>query len=182
MKCRYFLSGSYFVPYRRVCSIVVLLFAVCLSSARGQQAAPSEAKPIAGGNWANVKALPTGTKVHVTMDHGGKACRVFAVTEDALTCSSGKASSAVLQRTEIQHIKLAHYGRSTLVGAGIGGGVGALIGAIGGRNQCSAKSFCLNFISAGQLAAILAVPGVVLGGGVGFGTDFARGGAIYTRP
>jgi hypothetical protein len=91
-----------------------------------------------------------------------------------------------LQRTEIKRIKLTHYGRSTLVGAGIGGGIGAVAGAIGGRSKpCpTGQTFCLNGlgIGAGGVAAIFGVAGAVAGSVVGGTTDLARGSSIYTRP
>ena len=155
-------------------------------SALHAQASSARAEPATGSNWSRVQALPPGAKLHITMDHGGKTCRVFAVSDDALTCSTGDGAGAVLQRADIRHIRLAHYGRSALVGAGIGGGIGAISGAIGGRvKPCPAgQTLCLNGIGigAGGVAAIFGVGGAALGGLIGGVTDMTRGSAIYTRP
>lgn len=139
-------------------------------------------QPAAGGNWERVKSLPTRTKLHITTDHGGKTCRVFAITDDALTCAKfGGTTGTVLQRSEIKHIKLTHALRSTLVGAGIGGGLGATIGGIAGHTA-PCTGFCFNIIDGKTLALITGVTFGVVGGVVGVATDFARGSSIYTRP
>lgn len=152
-----------------------------------QQVSPSTQQPPAGGNWQRVEALPARSKVHITTDHGGHSCRLFSVTEDALTCEAGAGRAGrVIQRTEVQHIKLTHYVRSTLVGAGIGGGIGAITGGIGGRSKpCpSGQTLCFNGIGigAGGVAAIFGVAGAAVGSVVGGTTDLARGSSIYTRP
>lgn len=181
-----------------ICRIICLpsrsFRVLCLSSAflltsshamRGQ-ATISAAPSSAGKAWQRVEALPARTKIHITTDHGGKTCRVFSVTDDALTCAKGSSGGQEFSRSEIKHIRLAHYGRSALVGAGVGAGVGALSGAIAGREKpCPAgQNFCLNGIGigAGGVAAIFGVAGALLGGTVGAGTDLARGSSIYIRP
>ena len=146
----------------------------CLEAKRRQQLGTSESSAV-------------NTKLHVATDHGGKTCRVFSVAEDTLTCAKGNnAAGIIMQRAEIRHITLAHYGRSTLVGAAIGGGVGATAGAIGGRTEpCPAgQGFCLNGlgIGAGGVAAIFGVAGGILGSAVGGLSDMTRGSSVYTRP
>jgi hypothetical protein len=164
----------------------LILFA--LSCVLRAQQVPSATQPPAGGNWQHVKALPANTKVHITTDHGGKTCRIFAVSDDTLTCAKGgNTAGNELQRAEIRHIKLAHVVRSTLVGGAIGFGVGATAGAIGGRTKpCpTGQAFCSNgvgIVSGADAAAIGGVAGAVLGSVVGGTTDFARGSSIYTRP
>ena len=133
-------------------SLSMLIFGLTSLAAVGHaQQTPPATPPIAGGNWARVQALPAKAKVHITTDHGGHTCRIFAVSDDALTCAKGMSSNAAgtaYQRAEIQHIKLAHYVRSTLVGAGVGGGIGAISGGIAGRTKpCpTGQGFCLNGI------------------------------------
>ena len=171
-------------PYRSLPALALVLFA---SALHAQQTPPSTTQAIAGSNWERVKALPADTGVHVTTDHGGKTCHIFAVTDDTLTCAKGSnAAGAVLQRTEIKHIKLTHYVRSALVGAGIGGGIGATVGAIAGRTKpCPAGGgFCLNGIGLGPgtVALVFGVGSAVLGSVAGGATDLARGSSIYTRP
>ena len=150
------------------------------------QAQQPAAPPAMGSNWASVKALPANTRVHVTLDHGGKTCRMFAVSDDALTCKSGTGAGAVLERADIRHIRLAHYGRSALVGAGIGGGAGAIAGSIAGRSKpCpTGQNLCFSGIGigAGGVAAIFGVGGAVVGSIAGGLSDMTRGSAIYTRP
>jgi hypothetical protein len=166
--------------------LTVFLLLLALSPfLQAQQAAGSLIRPPAGGNWDRVKALPANTNLHISTDRGGKTCRIFAVTDDTLTCARNGKAGAVLQLAEIKRIKLTHYGRSTLVGAGIGGAIGATAGAIGGRTKpCPAgQSFCLNgvIIGPGGLAAIFGVGGGILGGVFGGVTDMTRGSSIYVR-
>jgi hypothetical protein len=175
------------MQHRRFLAASALVLLASCSALYAQQTPPAATQPTAGGNWERVKKLPALTKVHLTTEHGGKTCRIFAVTDDTLTCAKGgNSAGAVLQRTEIKRIKLTHYGRSTLVGAGIGGGIGAVAGAIGGRSKpCpTGQTFCLNGlgIGAGGVAAIFGVAGAVAGSVVGGTTDLARGSSIYTRP
>lgn len=169
------------------CRIPALILFVLSTVLRAQQAVPIAMQPPAGGNWAHVKALPANTKVHIATDHGGKTCRIFAVSDETLTCAKADQAGLVLQRAEIKHIKLTHYGRSALVGAAIGGGIGATAGAVSGRSKpCtpSPQSFCLGNIGigAGGVAAIFGVAGGVVGGVVGGATDMTRGSSIYVRP
>ena len=159
-----------------------LLTSILLASSSALQAQQAPA----GSNWDRVKALPVNTRLHVTTDHGGQTCRIFAVTDDALTCSQGSHTAGpVLQRAEIKHIKLTHYGRSTLVGAAVGGGIGATAGAIAGKTKpCTPGQLCLNGIGigAGGVAAVFGVGAGILGAAVGGLTDITRGSSIYIRP
>jgi hypothetical protein len=169
--------------FRRSCGIAVFLTAYV--AAAQQPASSTAAQPPAGSNWHRVEVLPAKTKVHITTDHGGHTCRIFAVSEESLTCDS--TTGRVIPRIEIQHIKLVHTGRSALVGAAIGGGIGATAGAIGGRAQpcpTNTQAFCLNGIGigAGGVAAIFGIGGAAVGAPVGALTDFTRGSSIYVRP
>ena len=175
MQCCRFVSAFAFI---------FITFSIAVHAQQIPGAAPI---PDAGSNWSRVKALPVNTRLHVSTDHGGKSCRVFAVTDDALTCAThSNVAGAVLQRPGIKRIKLTHYLRSSLVGAGIGAGSGAITGGVLGRSKpCPAgQGLCFNGIGvdAGGVAAIFGVGGAVLGSVVGGLTDMARGSAIYTRP
>ena len=165
---------------------VLTSFLVLSSAAYAHQRPAADVQPVAGGNWERVKALPVKTRLHVTTDHGGKSCQVFAVSDDALTCAKGGGAGLVLQREEIKHIKLTHYVRSTLVGGAIGGGIGATAGAIAGRTKpCpTGQGFCLGGIGIGPggVAAIFGVGAGVVGSAVGGLTDMTRGSSIYARP
>lgn len=67
------------------------------------------AKPRAGSNWERVQALPVGTMLHVTTDQRTKSCRIFAVTNEALTCAGRNATSAEWLRHEIKQLTLTHH-------------------------------------------------------------------------
>jgi hypothetical protein len=167
-------------------SAVLLLSYLPLTSFTAEAQQTSAPQPPAGSNWSRVEALPPHTGLHLTTDHGGHSCRVFAVNDDTLTCEgSGRTAGRVFQRAEIRHIKLTHYVRSTLVGAGVGAGIGAISGGIAGRSHCTASggfNFCGIGIGAGGVAAIFGVGAGVLGAAIGGPTDFARGSSIYVRP
>jgi hypothetical protein len=166
------------------CRILPVMLFVLTSVLRAQQSPSAAMQPPAGSNWEHVKALPPNTKVHVTTDHGGKTCRIFAVSDETLTCAKGSQAGAALQRTGIKHIKLTHYVRSALVGAGIGGGIGALAGGIAARgNGCKAgQTFCFDIVTGTDVAVIFGVGAAVVGSVVGGTTDLARGSSIYVRP
>lgn len=173
------------MPYRRFLAVLLLSFsALTTLTARSQEAPAPASQPKAGSNWARVKALPARTRIHISKDHGSTTCRVFAVTDDTLTCEAGLGKAGhVIQRPEIRTIKLTHYGRSALVGAGIGGGIGAISGAIAGRNPpCQPNNFCFNILGPGAVAAVFGVSGAVVGSIAGGVTDMTRGSSIYTRP
>ena len=167
--------------YRRNLILPSLVALLALSSSQAQPMPPVP-QPPAGSNWSRVQALPPHTGLHLTTDHGGHGCHVFAVSDDSLTCEGGgRKAGRVFQKAEIQHIKLTHYVRSTLVGAGVGGGIGAIAGAIGGRTP-PCTGFCFNILGPGAVAAIVGTAGAVVGAAVGGPTDFARGSSIYVRP
>ncbi len=172
------------MPHRRLFALVLSsLLALNGASAGAQDASTPATAPKAGGNWQRVEALPARTHVHISTDHGGTTCRLYAVSDDTLTCEAGSGKAGkVIQRPEIRHIKLTHYGRSTLVGAGVGGGIGALSGAIAGRNQPCNTGFCFNILGPGAVAAVVGVGGAAIGSIVGGTSDMARGSAIYVRP
>jgi hypothetical protein len=163
--------------------VALILFALP-SALHAQQTAPSVPQPRAGSNWERVKVLSPNTKLHITTDHGGKTCRIFAISDDTLTCAKGSKAGAVLQRSEIKHIKLTHYVRSALVGAGISAGIGAIAGGIeGSGNECKAgQTFCFNIFTGTDVAVIFGVGAGVVGTVVGGTTDLARGSSIYVRP
>lgn len=158
------------------CAFLALSFSMAVA----QQ--PAAAQPTAGSSWKQVEALPDGTKIHITTDHGGRTCLVFAVSDDALTCRDHAGNAGrVIPRAEIRHIKLTQYLRSTLVGAAIGGGTGAASGVvIAHKDSCRSGALCIPFTS--LLAVVVGTLGAAAGAGVGYGTDFTRGSTIYTRP
>jgi hypothetical protein len=122
----------------------------------------------AGSNWQRVKQLPLHTRVHVSADGKSRACSIDSVDDDTLNCGHH-----TFQRSSIKSIKLTRYLVSTAVGAGIGGGAGAAAGEAAFNGN--------GFVHGGQAAAVLGGLFAVVGGGIGLGTDFARGPTIYRR-
>lgn len=157
--------------------ISALLFAAvllsCASIAHAQAPAVRPGEDLS--SWKRVQSLPAKTKVHITKDHGSATCRIFAVSEDTLTCASypGNTAGKMIQRSEVKKIKLAREAVSTAAGAGIGAAGGALIGVASTGNGS-----ILRGLGIGLAALIGALPGALLGGT----TDFTRGPTIYVRP
>ena len=157
----------------------VLLLATLHAAAPFRSVAQTNTPAVDG--WTRVEALRTGTKVHISLDRGGKTCHIYSVTDDALTCANGKTAGDVIQRGQIKQIKVPHVLRSTFTGLAVGVGVGAITGyAIGRSNDCRVKP-CFDIIGPGTVAAIGGIGFGVVGAGVGAATDFTRGGAIYKR-
>jgi hypothetical protein len=129
--------------------------------------------PAAGSNWQHVQQLPPNTHVHVAGDHHSGACKIEAVTDDALICSGGRRFA----RPEIKSIKLTRHGLSALAGAGIGAGVGFAAGA--GVAHGSQGEFTI--VSNQDVWAAGALAGGVIGAVIGAPTDFARGPTVYRR-
>jgi len=155
---------------------------VCLPAYTQGAAAPAST-PLAGSNWARVQALPPHTGVHLTTDHGGHTCHVYTVTDDSLTCEAGgRKAGRVFQRGEIRHIKLTHYVRSTLAGAGLGFGLGAIAGGITGEKESCKSKPCFDIVGPGAVAVVFGVGSMLVGAAIGGPTDFARGSSIYVRP
>ncbi len=96
---------------------------------------------------------------------------------DSLTCSRDTGvghKQLIFQRSEITSIKLAHRGRSAVLGAAILGGAGAAAGGIQG-----AKS---NYFAVkGAFAMIYAFSGAFAGAPIGYLTDFSAS-TVYRAP
>jgi hypothetical protein len=129
----------------------------------------------AGSNWSRIQALPAGTSLHLN----GKphtTCTFASADNDSITCTKDH-KPVTYPRAGITTIKLAHRGRSTLVGLGIGAGAGAIVGfaaGTGGNNTF----FGPNFLR-GAVTAVGAVIGSVIGTPIGYFTDFTAGSPIY---
>ncbi|MGH9617791.1 MAG: hypothetical protein ACRD28_13710 [Acidobacteriaceae bacterium] len=137
--------------------------------------------------WNRVQQLPAHTEIHVKADRKKVICRIDAVTEDKLTCSSTKGnggSSFAFSRAEIQSVKLSRKGKSALgglaIGAGVGAGAGAGIGAGINSGDTGSYAHVSGGKSAGLGAGVGAVVGALAGGAVGHSRDtFAP--TIYRR-
>jgi hypothetical protein len=147
------------------------LLAVILPSAAAQQPVPS---PPAGSNWQHVQVLPTETLIHVNTKTGNQLCNFKSATDDTLTCTHGK--DIIFQRSEIKSIKLAKHSRSSATGAAIGGATGVVIVEAAWNNHWS-----YNGINRGSVAAFAGVPLAVVGGFVGYFSDFTAS-TIYKTP
>ena len=72
--------------------LLMLTFQLCGSSrAEAQQ-------PKAGSNWANVQALPAGTKIDLKARAQHLHCRISSVTDSALNCLNGNSPTPVINR------------------------------------------------------------------------------------
>ncbi len=115
---------------------MILAFALApamrgISQQPAQQAAvqPAQSAPPEGSNWQHVQALPLGTSINVKVRKSHVSCTLKSVDADSLTCIHGK--DIVFERTEIKSITIQRRGRSTLIGAGIGGAALAIAGFAG---------------------------------------------------
>jgi hypothetical protein len=128
-----------------------------------------------GSNWTRIQALPVGTSLHIN----GKphtTCVFANADADSITCTKSNKPVTYL-RTGITSIKLAHRGRSTLVGLGIGAGGGAIVGFAAGTN--SKDTFFGPNAFRGAVTAVFAVIGGAVGTPIGYFTDFTAGSPIY---
>jgi hypothetical protein len=82
-------------------------------------------------DWERLRRLAAGTRVHVATDNRSKTCSVDLIDEATLRCSKGASQYSFL-RADVKSVKLTRYGRSTLVGLGIGLG--------GGRWPCAGEA------------------------------------------
>jgi hypothetical protein len=128
----------------------------------------------AGSNWSRIQALPAGTSLHLN----GKphtTCIFASATDDSITCTKDH-KPINYPRASITTIKLAHRGRSALVGLGIGAGTGTIIGFAGTAGD---KDKIAGNAARAAVTAIGAVLGGVIGTTVGYFTDFTAGSPIY---
>jgi hypothetical protein len=151
-----------------------LLPLLAISCALAQQPpAPS------GSNWSRIQALPSGTSLHLS----GKphtTCIFASAEEDSITCTKSQ-KPITYPRAGITSVKLAHRGRSTLVGLGIGAGTGAIVGFAGASSGGSNSFFGTNFLR-GAATGVGAVIGGAIGTPIGYFTDFTAGSTIYKAP
>lgn len=152
--------------------LIPFLLAATLAASAQQPAPPPE-----GSNWARVQALPAQTYLHVNARKGHAICYLTAVEPDSLSCSkdTGVGHKEIsFQRSDITSIKLAHRGRSAVLGATILGGAGALAGAVQGTRS--------NYFAVkGAWAMIFAFSGAFAGAPIGYLTDFSAS-TIYRAP
>lgn len=127
-----------------------------------------------GASWDHLKALPSGTRMHVHGDRMTRTCTLDRVTDEELICSKGRVVDTAhytFPRAEVEHVKLTRYTLSTIGGLGIGAGAGA------GIAGATLKSD--GFKSLG--VAVFGVGGAVAGALALGPTDAFRGPLVYRR-
>jgi hypothetical protein len=177
-----FPSGPSTLPRR---TIPLAAAALCLCACVPQQAMAQAQQPIApappaGSNWHRVQALPPGVAIDVKARKQHVRCKFSGATDDSLTCSRDTGAPIVLQRADVQSVKIGHRVRSTLIGAGVGGGTLAIVGFAVGTNGNADSLFGKNFLR-GAIAGVFGAIGVAAGGGIGAATDFSKS-TVYTAP
>lgn len=134
--------------------------------------------------WLRLQQIAPNTHLKVSATHHGGDCLFQSVTPDALVCAQG-SSTRSLPRAEIQQIKLARRGHSTLLGAALGAGIGAGAGAGVGAAINSSNSNSLIHTTGTKSAGIGAAIGIILGTAtgtaVGYTTDLFATPVLYKR-
>jgi hypothetical protein len=164
--------------------IAATIVLATLSATAQQTAQPAAAMPPAGSNWQHVQALPVGMSLYVSAAKRHSSCIFKGADADSLTCTHGK--DLVFQRAEVKTVKIAHRGRSMLIGAGAGMGAGALFGAVaygGGCTGAQKRDYlgCFDGVSQSGFAVAGAAAFGVLGTTVGYFTDFTHS-TVYKAP
>ena len=150
--------------------LCLLLCCSAVTCAAAQSAVP-------GTNWDRLKALPAGTRMHVSGDRMTRTCTLDHVTDDELVCSKGRVVNSAhytFSRQEVSSVKLTRYGVSTAAGLGIGAAAGAIIPAavLKGGGFLDFK---------GAAVTIFSVAGGVAGALITGPTDAFRGPTVYRR-
>ena len=114
--------------------------------------------------WANVKGLPIGREIRVSLEGKSFRGQVQNVTDDSLVIVAA-SSQQTLARAEIKKVSTkgeSHRLRNTLIGLGIGAGAGLGIGA-GSDAGCSPHCFLGNDLGKAIFTPIGAIVGTVVG-------------------
>jgi hypothetical protein len=159
----------------------------CMSGSAQNSSQRVQPNSAVHSGWNRVQQLPAQTEVHVKADRKKVTCRIDAVTEDKLTCSSTKgngSSSYEFSRTEIKTVKLSRRGRSALIGLAIGAGVGAGVGVGIGSAINSGDTGSYVHVSGGKSAGVGAAVGALVGavaGGAVFHSRDTFAPTVYQR-
>ena len=116
-------------------------------------------------NWANVKALPVGGKIRVSLEDG-KSYRgqLQSVTDESLIMIAAN-SQETLAHAQIAKVATkgeSHRLRNTLIGLGVGAGAGLGVGA-GADAGCSPHCFLGNNLAKAFFTPLGAVIGTIVG-------------------
>jgi hypothetical protein len=137
-------------------------------------AMPSEARAQGVGNnsWAGIATSPAGQNLQVELKSGKTIKgKLSSASEAGLTLVSGKTMENI-ERAEIRRIYRdggKSVGKSTLIGAGVGGAGGAIVGAAAGGDNKGFISF-----SRKETAAAVGVVGAAIGAITGLVIGMAR--------
>ena len=116
-------------------------------------------------NWANVKGLPVGGEIKVSLE-GGKSYRgqVQDVTDDSLVivAASSQQSLARAQVAKVATKGESHRLRNTLIGLGVGAGAGLGIGA-GADSRCNGNCWFGNNLGKEIVTPLGAIIGTIVG-------------------
>jgi hypothetical protein len=116
-------------------------------------------------NWANVKSLPIGGDIRVSLE-GGKSYRgqLQNITDESLIIVAA-SSQETLARAQVRKVATkgeSHRLRNALLGVGIGAGAGLGIGA-GMDSTCSPRCFIGNNLGKEIITPIGAIVGTLIG-------------------
>jgi hypothetical protein len=116
-------------------------------------------------NWANVKSLPSGAEIRVSLENGKPYRGQFQSATDDSLIVMGINSQETLPRAQISKIatkSAGHRLRNTLIGAGVGAGAGLGIGA-GSDAGCSPHCFLGNNLGKAIFTPLGALVGAIIG-------------------
>jgi hypothetical protein len=140
--------------FKHVRAVVVLLVFALAAAAQS----PAQ-------NWNNMKALPVGTSVRISVGSRTVRGQVQGVTDDSLVVNSGKGQE-MFTRQEVMRAsvkKQGHRERHTLIGLGAGAAIGGVVGAAG-HSDCTGPVFCdTRGADAGLGAFVFGVIGTAVG-------------------
>ena len=116
----------------RICVLLAALLQIPAITIAQNEATPSK------GMWANVKRVPVGDELVVTLKDGKNVKgRLSEVSDTTLVLTRGKQTNELEREKVLRVYRLAHKSAATatLIGAGVGFAAGAGIGAAVGVKQ-----------------------------------------------
>ena len=141
-----------------------LLLGLCILAVSGTASAKADKSA-----WSNLSVLLPGQKIEVLQINSKKDSGNFLSATDTAITLQEKSGEQTIQKQDVRIVRLMknkHRVRNTFIGAGIGGAIGAGIGAATG-GPCKVPYSCFFYLTRPQQAAVLAVPGIVIGAAVG---------------
>ena len=158
----------------RLLLVIALLLSPAFALAQTSAAPPHSEE----SSWLQVQDLQPGKSIQVKTRMGSFKCKLVTVDADSLVCTR-RGKDATFRRASIQSIRLTHWGRSTLLGAAIGGAVGAIFGfstASDSRNSFFGPDF-----QRAEVTGVASAIGGAAGAVIGSETDFTHS-TVYKAP